>query len=276
MKKFLSDIKVEFSNLHTKTDEELETQIFKLKKRSEHDPLEKFLPEWFAMVQEISLRKIGLKHFETQLLAGIHLHQGKIVEMKTGEGKTLASTLPVSLNALLKKGVHVVTVNDYLAERDQKWMGKVYKGLGLSIGLVKSTSSSVEKRESYACDITYVTNSELVFDFLRDSSAYNLNEVVQRSFDYCVIDEIDSILIDEARTPLILSTFKGNVDTNKLSLARTLADCLEKTLHFEVDEKRKEINLTEEGYKEAQTRLGKNRSVILTLKNSRYKYNIII
>jgi len=219
MKKFLSDIKVEFSNLHTKTDEELETQIFKLKKRSEHDPLEKFLPEWFAMVQEISLRKIGL--------------------------------------ALLKKGVHVVTVNDYLAERDQKWMGKVYKGLGLSIGLVKSTSSSVEKRESYACDITYVTNSELVFDFLRDSSAYNLNEVVQRSFDYCVIDEIDSILIDEARTPLILSTFKGNVDTNKLSLARTLADCLEKTLHFEVDEKRKEINLTEEGYKEAQTRLGK-------------------
>jgi len=225
MKKFLSDIKVEFSNLHTKTDEELETQIFKLKKRSEHDPLEKFLPEWFAMVQEISLRKIGL--------------------------------LPVSLNALLKKGVHVVTVNDYLAERDQKWMGKVYKGLGLSIGLVKSTSSSVEKRESYACDITYVTNSELVFDFLRDSSAYNLNEVVQRSFDYCVIDEIDSILIDEARTPLILSTFKGNVDTNKLSLARTLADCLEKTLHFEVDEKRKEINLTEEGYKEAQTRLGK-------------------
>jgi preprotein translocase subunit SecA len=169
MKKFLSDIKVEFSNLHTKTDEELETQIFKLKKRSEHDPLEKFLPEWFAMVQEISLRKIGLKHFETQLLAGIHLHQGKIVEMKTGEGKTLASTLPVSLNALLKKGVHVVTVNDYLAERDQKWMGKVYKGLGLSIGLVKSTSSSVEKRESYACDITYVTNSELVFDFLRDS-----------------------------------------------------------------------------------------------------------
>jgi preprotein translocase subunit SecA len=257
MKKFLSDIKVEFSYLHTKTDEELETQIFKLKKRSEHDPLEKFLPEWFAMVQEISLRKIGLKHFETQLLAGIHLHQGKIVEMKTGEGKTLASTLPVSLNALLKKGVHVVTVNDYLAERDQKWMGKVYKGLGLSIGLVKSTSSSVEKRESYACDITYVTNSELVFDFLRDSSAYNLNEVVQRSFDYCVIDEIDSILIDEARTPLILSTFKGNVDTNKLSLARTLADCLEKTLHFEVDEKRKEINLTEEGYKEAQTRLGR-------------------
>ena len=257
MQKFLSDIKIEFSNLHTKTDEELEIQIFKLKKRSEDDSLEKILPEWFAMVQEISLRKIGLKHFDTQLLAGIHLHQGKIVEMKTGEGKTLASTLPVSLNALLKKGVHVVTVNDYLAERDQKWMGKVYKGLDLSIGLVKSTSTSFEKRQSYGCDITYVTNSELVFDFLRDSSAYNLNEVVQRSFDYCVIDEIDSILIDEARTPLILSTFKGNVDVNKLNLAKTLADCLEKVVHFEVDEKRKEINLTEEGYNEAQKRLGK-------------------
>lgn len=257
MKKFLSDIKLEFSNLHTKTDEDLETQIFKLKKRSEHDSLEKFLPEWFAMVQEISLRKIGLKHFDTQLLAGIHLHQGKIVEMKTGEGKTLASTLPVSLNALLKKGVHVVTVNDYLAERDQKLMGKVYKGLGLSVGLVKSTSSSLEKRESYSCDITYVTNSELVFDFLRDSSAYNLNEVVQRSFDYCVIDEIDSILIDEARTPLILSTFKGNVDRNKLYLAKDFSYFLEKGLHFEVDEKRKDINLTEEGYKEAQKRLGK-------------------
>ena len=257
MKKILSDIKLEFSNLHTKTDEELETQIFKLKKRSEHDSLEKFLPEWFAIVQEISLRKIGLKHYDTQLVAGIHLHQGKIVEMKTGEGKTLASTLPVSFNALLKKGVHVVTVNDYLAERDQKWMGKVYKGLGLTVGLVESTSSSLEKRKSYACDITYVTNSELVFDFLRDSSAYNLNEVVQRSFDYCVIDEIDSILIDEARTPLILSTFKGNVDVSKLSLAKALADLLEKGLHFEVDEKRKDINLTEEGYQEAQKRLGK-------------------
>jgi len=257
MKKYLSDIKIEFSNLHEKTDEELETQIFKLKKRTQDDSLEKVLPEWFAIVQEISLRTIGLKHFDTQLLAGIHLHQGKIVEMKTGEGKTLASTLPVSLNALLKKGVHVVTVNDYLAERDQKWMGKVYKGLGLSIGLVKSTSSLVEKQESYASDITYVTNSELVFDFLRDSSAYNLNEVVQRSFDYCVIDEIDSILIDEARTPLILSTFKGNVDATKLNLAKTLADSLEKVVHFEVDEKRKEINLTEEGYTEAQKRLGK-------------------
>jgi preprotein translocase subunit SecA len=139
-------------------------------------------------------------------LAGFYLHQGKIVEMKTGEGKTLASTLSIALNALNKKGVHVVTVNDYLAERDKKWMGKIYNALGLSVGLIKNNSSPLEKRKNYSDDITYVTNSELVFDYLRDSSAYNLMEIVQRPFSYCILDEIDSILIDEARTPLILST----------------------------------------------------------------------
>jgi preprotein translocase subunit SecA len=177
--------------------------------------------------------------------------------MKTGEGKTLASTLPVALNALSQKGVHVVTVNDYLAERDQKWMGKVYNGLGLTVGLVKSTSTLNEKRASYNSDITYVTNSELVFDYLRDSSAYNLNELVQRPFSYCVIDEIDSILIDEARTPLILSTLKGEGNINKLYLAKAIANYLTKDLHFELDEKRREINLTEVGYKEAKEKLGK-------------------
>jgi preprotein translocase subunit SecA len=257
MKKFLYDIKVESNNLLTKTDEELHNQICTLKKRSQQESLEKVIPGWFAMVQEVSFRKIGLKHYDTQLLAGLILHEGKIVEMKTGEGKTLASTLPVSLNALLGKGVHVVTVNDYLAERDQKWMGKVYNGLDLSVGLVKSTSNNAEKRTSYKCDITYVTNSELVFDFLRDSSAYNLDEVVQRSFNYCVIDEIDSILIDEARTPLILSSFKGNLNVNKLYLAKAVANSLTKGIHFELDEKRREINLTEEGYKEAKEKLGK-------------------
>jgi preprotein translocase subunit SecA len=257
MKKFLYEIKTESTKLRTKTEEELEDQILQLKKRSRQETLEKIIPEWFAMVQEVSLRKIGLKHFDTQLLAGLILHEGKIVEMKTGEGKTLSSTLPVSLNALVGKGVHVVTVNDYLAERDQKWMGKVYQGLGLSVGLVKSTSTTGEKRKSYASDITYVTNSELVFDFLRDSAAYNLNEVVQRPFHYCVIDEIDSILIDEARTPLILSSFKGNLNINKLYLAKSVANALQKGLHFEVDEKRRDINLTEDGYREAKEKLGK-------------------
>ena len=257
MKNLIYEIKVENTKLGQKSDEELEGKILQIKKRAQNESIDKLIVDWFALVQEIAFRKIGLKHFDTQLLAGLFLHQGKIVEMKTGEGKTLASTLPVALNALNKKGVHVVTVNDYLAERDQKWMGKVYKGLGLSVGLVKSTSTLTEKRTSYNSDITYVTNSELVFDYLRDSSAYNLNELVQRPFSYCVIDEIDSILIDEARTPLILSTLKGEGNINKLYLAKAIANYLTKDLHFELDEKRREINLTEIGYKEAKEKLGK-------------------
>jgi preprotein translocase subunit SecA len=275
MKNFISEIKVEASNLIQKSDEELNEKIEKIKKRASStsstssslnligqkekklESLDTLLIEWFALVQEISFRKIGLRHFETQLLAGVFLHKGQIVEMKTGEGKTLASTLPVALNALSQKGVHVVTVNEYLAERDQKWMGKVYQGLGLSVGLVKSTSTLEEKRKNYHSDITYVTNSELVFDYLRDSSAYNLNELVQRPFNYCLIDEIDSILIDEARTPLILSTVKGEGNINKLYLAKAVANSLVKDLHFQLDEKRREINLTEAGYKEAKIKLGK-------------------
>ena len=257
MKNLIYEIKVENTKLGQKSDEELEGKIAQVKKRTQNESLDKLIIDWFALVQEVAFRKIGLRHFDTQLLAGLFLHQGKIVEMKTGEGKTLASTLPVALNALSKKGVHVVTVNDYLAERDQKWMGKVYNGLGLTVGLVKSTSTLNEKRTSYNSDITYVTNSELVFDYLRDSSAYNLNELVQRPFSYCVIDEIDSILIDEARTPLILSTLKGEGNINKLYLAKAIANYLTKDLHFELDEKRREINLTEIGYREAKEKLGK-------------------
>lgn len=257
MKNLIYEIKIENTNLRQKSDEELEGKIIQLKKRAKIEALDKLVVEWFALVQEVSFRKIGLRHFDTQLLAGLFLHQGKIVEMKTGEGKTLASTLPVALNALKEKGVHVVTVNDYLAERDQKFMGKVYKGLGLTVGLVKSTSTLTEKRTSYNSDITYVTNSELVFDYLRDSSAYNLNELVQRPFNYCVIDEIDSILIDEARTPLILSTSKKAGNTNKLYLAKAVANSLTKDIDFELDEKRREINLTEIGYEKTKAKLGK-------------------
>jgi preprotein translocase subunit SecA len=257
MKKFLSEIKIEANQLSNKTDEELTDKIEKIKKRAKKESLDKIIKDWFPLVQEISFRKIGLKHFDTQLLAGLILHEGKIVEMKTGEGKTLASTLAISLNGLVKKGVHVVTVNEYLAERDQKWMGKIYSGLGLSSGLVKSTSSITEKKKSYNADITYITNSELVFDFLRDSSSYYSNEIVQRPFHYCVIDEIDSILIDEARTPLILSTFQGTTNINKLYLAKVVANVLEKEKDFQVDEKRKEINLTEKGYQKAKEKLGK-------------------
>ena len=257
MKNLIYDIKAESTTLRSNTDDELKEKMMQLKKRAKKENLDTVLVESFALIQEVSFRQIGLRHFDTQLLAGCILHQGKIVEMKTGEGKTLASTLPVAFNALTGKGVHVVTVNEYLAERDQKWMGKIYNGLGLSVGLVKNTNTLSEKRKSYNCDITYVTNSELVFDYLRDSSAYNLNELVQRPFHYCVIDEIDSILIDEARTPLILSTAKGEENINKLYLAKAIANYLTKELHFEVDEKRRDINLTESGYKEAKEKLGK-------------------
>ena len=258
MKKLIYNIKLEADKLNQKTEEELELKIAKIKKRAMKEPLEDLITEWFALIQEVSFRQIGLRHFDTQLLAGILLHQGKIVEMKTGEGKTLVSTLPVGLNALTKKGVHVVTVNDYLAERDKKWMGKVYNGLGLSVGLVKSNSQTLEKQKSYNSDITYVTNSEVVFDYLRDSSAYNLNEIVQRPFNFCLIDEIDSVLIDEARTPLILSEFKGSENLNKLYFAKAIANILEEDIDFELDEKRKDINLTERGYKETKNKLGKN------------------
>ena len=257
MKKYISDIKAEATNLRQKTDEELLLKIEKIKKRAKTESLNSVLIEWYALVQEISSRTIGLRHFDTQLLAGIYLHEGKIVEMKTGEGKTLASTLPVALNALSQKGVHVVTVNDYLAERDKNWMGKVYKGLGLSVGLVKSSSDLAEKRTNYQSDITYLTNSELVFDYLRDSSSFYVNEIVQRSFNYCILDEIDSILIDEARTPLILSTVQGETNIKKLHLAKGIAELLDKEVHFEIDEKRREINLTEKGYQEVKLQLGK-------------------
>ena len=257
MEKSLLNIKTELSYLESKTDEDLGIQIEKLKKQSQANSLESIIEPWFAMVQEIASRKIGLKHFDTQLMAGLLLNQGKIVEMKTGEGKTLASTLPVSLNALTGKGVHVVTVNEYLAERDQKWMGKVYNGLNLSVGLVQNESNTSEKRKNYNADITYVTNSELVFDYLRDSTAYSRCDLVQRPLNYCVIDEIDSILIDEARTPLIISMPSGNTDLEKLKLAETVIPLLEKNKDFQIDEKQKDVNLTEEGYKTIAGFLGK-------------------
>ena len=257
MKNLINNIKLESKNLASYNEEELDAKIEKTKKRGQSEGLDSIIVDWFALVQEISSRKIGLKHFDTQLLAGILLHQGKIVEMKTGEGKTLASTLPVSLNAISNKGVHVVTVNEYLAERDKNLMGKIYSRLGLTTGLIKNELTNRERKKNYGCDITYVTNSELVFDFLRDSSAYNLDELVQREFNFCIIDEIDSILIDEARTPLILSVPNDDLNTNKLYLAKAVANSLEKEIHFQIDEKRKDINLTELGYQEAKQRLGK-------------------
>ncbi len=250
-KKFLYDLKGEIEKLKEKTDEELIFYTQKLKNSSNN------LIPWFALVQEISSRSLGLRHFETQLLAGLYLTTGNVVEMKTGEGKTLASTLAISYKALEKKGVHVVTVNEYLAERDEKWMGKLYKNLGLTSGLVKSTNTFLEKKKSYNADITYLTNSELVFDYLRDCTAYTSSQLVQRPLSFGIIDEIDSILIDEARTPLILSSAEENKNKGKFFKAKQIASTLEKDKDFLIDDKIRDISLTEKGYQKVQKFLGK-------------------
>ena len=164
-----------------------------------------FRSDAFATVREASKRTLGQRHFDVQLMGGVVLHEGKISEMKTGEGKTLVSTLPVYLNALAGKGVHVVTVNDYLAKRDAEWMGQIYKFLGLTVGVIYHELDDVERQQAYRCDITYGTNSEMGFDYLRDNMKFRADELVQREFFYAIVDEVDSILIDEARTPLIIS-----------------------------------------------------------------------
>ena len=188
------------------TDEQLKNKTNEFKKQLEEGKkLDDILPEAFAVVREASKRVLGMRHFDVQLIGGIILHQGRIAEMKTGEGKTLVATLPVYLNALTGEGVHVITVNDYLAKRDSEWMGKLYKFLGLSVGLVIAGMEPKQKQEAYACDITYGTNNEFGFDYLRDNMVIYQNQLVQRGLSYAIVDEIDSILIDEARTPLIIS-----------------------------------------------------------------------
>ncbi len=217
--------------------------------------LEPILPEAFAVVREAAQRVLGMRHYDVQMLGGIVLHRGQIAEMKTGEGKTLVSTLPAYLNGLTDQGVHIVTVNDYLARRDSEWMGQVHRFLGLKVGLIQNEMSPQERQRNYACDITYATNSELGFDYLRDNMATALEEVVQRRFNYCVIDEVDSILIDEARTPLIIS---GQVakPAQKYQKAAAVAEQLKKVEHYEVDEKARNATLTDEGYETAENVLG--------------------
>ena len=188
------------------TDIELKNKTNEFKERlSKGETLDNILPEAFAVVKEASKRVLGMRHFDVQLIGGIILHQGRIAEMRTGEGKTLVATLPVYLNALTGEGVHVVTVNDYLAKRDSEWMGKLYKFLGLTVGLVVAGMNPIEKQQAYNCDITYGTNNEYGFDYLRDNMVIFKNQLVQRRLHYAIVDEIDSILIDEARTPLIIS-----------------------------------------------------------------------
>ncbi len=258
------------------TDDELRKETQNLKSnisaeldfKKQKELLEEFLPRAFAIVREASKRVLDMRHFDVQLIGGMVLNECQIAEMKTGEGKTLVATLPCFLNALTGKGVHVVTVNDYLARRDAEWMGQVHRFLGLSVGLIQQDMNPVERKKNYDCDITYATNSELGFDYLRDNMATDITEVVQRKFNYCVIDEVDSILIDEARTPLIIS---GQVErpqekyqkAAELSLALVKAkelskDGIDPEGDYEVDEKQRSCILTDQGFAKCEEYLGVN------------------
>jgi len=250
--KLINQINSLENNLKTLSDSELRAKSFNLKKQyQQNQNLNSLIAESFAVTREASYRTLGLRHYDVQLIGGLTLNSGKIAEMKTGEGKTLVATLPAYLNALTKKGVHIVTVNDYLANRDQVSMGQIYRFLGLDTGLIQEGMSTIERRENYNADITYVTNYELTFDFLRDNMALNLTDVVLRPFNYCIIDEVDSILIDEAQTPLIIS---NNIETpvEKYIVASEITEYLELNIHFKVDEKNKNVLLTEEGSKQIE------------------------
>ncbi|MDI6732060.1 MAG: preprotein translocase subunit SecA, partial [Candidatus Margulisbacteria bacterium] len=238
------------------SDEELKNITFTLKeRRHKGETLDDLLPEAFAAVREASVRTTGLRHFDVQLMGGIVLHQGKIAEMKTGEGKTLAATLPIYLNALEGKGSHVVTVNDYLAKRDSEWMGPVYRALGLEVGVIQHWMEPPERRAAYAADVTYGTNNEFGFDYLRDNMSLSLDQCVQRQLHYGIVDEVDSILIDEARTPLIIS---GMVEDSVQSYLKAdqIVRKLVRTGDFTTDEKTKNAILTEMGAKKIERMLG--------------------
>lgn len=248
-------------------DDDLRNKTKEFKKRLDNgETLDDILPEAFAVVREASVRVLGMKHYHVQLIGGVVLHQGRIAEMKTGEGKTLAATLPVYLNALQSKGVHVVTVNDYLAKRDSEWMGKIYKFLGLSVGLIVHGMKKEERRKAYNCHVTYGTNNEIGFDYLRDNMVIYKEEMVQRELNYAIVDEVDSILIDEARTPLIISG-AGDKSTEFYKSANSFVRRLKAKVYTEtddkqhtddidedyvVDEKANSVSLTSNGMKKAE------------------------
>jgi len=235
------------NNLKLLTDTELRDKTFKLKKQyQEEQDINSLIAESFAITREASLRTLGLRHFDVQLIGGLVLNSGKISEMRTGEGKTLVATLPAYLNALTNKGVHIVTVNDYLASRDQISMGQIYRFLGLDTGLIQEDMTCSERQQNYNADITYVTNNEVAFDYLRDNMVSNLNQIVLPPFNYCIVDEVDSIFIDEAQVPLIISqAVKTCIE--KYVVAAEVTEYLEVNIHFKVDEKNKNIILTEQG-----------------------------
>lgn len=239
------------SKMRSLSDDELKNKTFEFKERLlKGETLDDILVEAFAVVREAAFRTLGMKHFRVQLMGGIVLHQGRIAEMKTGEGKTLVATLPAYLNALTGKGVHVVTVNDYLAKRDREWMGKIFEFLGLTVGVITHELDSEQRRAAYNCDITYGTNNEFGFDYLRDNMVIYKEEMVQRELNFAIIDEVDSILIDEARTPLIISG-AGEKSTHLYKVADTFVRML-KSEDYEVDEKQHAVTLTESGVQKAE------------------------
>ncbi|MCW2867925.1 MAG: preprotein translocase subunit SecA, partial [Marmoricola sp.] len=238
------------------SDEELQGMTAELKKRlDDGESLDDLMPEAFATVREAAKRVLGQRHFDVQLMGGAALHLGNIAEMKTGEGKTLVSTLPAYLNALTGKGVHVVTVNDYLAKYQAEWMGRVHKFLGLTVGVILPEMTPEERREAYLCDVTYATNNELGFDYLRDNMATSLDELVQRDPHFAIVDEVDSILIDEARTPLIISGPTQD-EVEWYSEFAKVAQRLVKDSDYEVDEKKRTISILEPGITKVEDYLG--------------------
>ncbi|MFZ9701663.1 MAG: preprotein translocase subunit SecA [Candidatus Nanopelagicales bacterium] len=242
----------EFKNL---TDEQLKNLTASYKQRvKKGESLDDLLPEAFATVREAAIRTIGQRHYDVQLMGGAALHLGNIAEMKTGEGKTLVSTLPVYLNALSDKGVHVVTVNDYLAHRDAEWMGRIHRFLGLTVGTISPNMDMTERKNAYLCDITYGTNNEFGFDYLRDNMAWSPNDRVQRGYNFAVVDEVDSILIDEARTPLIISGPADGTSTHYKDFAR-IANSLHPSSDYEVDIKKRTVGVLEVGIEKVEKML---------------------
>ncbi|HIS42753.1 MAG TPA: preprotein translocase subunit SecA, partial [Candidatus Limiplasma pullicola] len=234
------------------TDEQLQAKTPEFKKRLQAgETLDDLLPDAFAACREAAERTVGMRPYPVQVIGGVCLHQGRIAEMKTGEGKTLVATLPAYLNALTGEGVHIVTVNDYLARRDSEWMGKIYKFMGLSVGLIVHDLDNAQRRAAYACDITYGTNNEMGFDYLRDNMVIHERDMVQRGHVYAIVDEVDSILIDEARTPLIISG-QGDKSTDLYEKANQFVSRLKNEEDYTIAEKEKAVSLTEQGIAKAQ------------------------
>ena len=253
LNKPLEDVMALEKKFRAMSDEELQAMTGKLRERLRNGETEDdILPEAFATVREAADRVLGMRPFRVQVLGGIVLHQGRIAEMKTGEGKTLVATMPAYLNALRGEGVHIVTVNDYLARRDSEWMGKVHRFLGLTVGLIVHDLDSQERRAAYACDITYGTNNELGFDYLRDNMVIRQSDLVQRGHAFAIVDEVDSILIDEARTPLIISG-QGEKSTELYDRVDTIVKTMKPGVHYEVEEKKKAVTLTDEGARKVES-----------------------